>query len=149
MLQRAMHVHTDKVVVVLPFLPIRSYRDALCRQLGIPPFSGREVRTEKEFKSAVQEMVEYVIRESGRPAYFSPGSQEAVSGMARKLYNEGLVYRYSEEPYDNVSAAKRHVERIIISIPDRTCFPFGVMVVGKRDVAAELHGHVGAIGTII
>lgn len=111
MLQRAMRVHTDKVVVVIPFLSIRSYRDALCRQLGIPPFPGREVRTEEEFKAAVQEMVEYVIRESGRPAYFSPGSQWAVQGIARKLYNEGLVYRYSEEPYDNVSAAQRHVER--------------------------------------
>lgn len=111
MLQRAMRVHTDKVVVVIPFLSMRSYRDALCRQLGIPPFPGREVRTEEEFKAAVQEMVEYVIRESGRPAYFSPGSQWAVQGIARKLYNEGLVYRYSEEPYDNVSAAQRHVER--------------------------------------
>ena len=111
MLQRAMRVHTDKVVVVIPFLSIRSYRDALCRQLGILPFPGREVRTEEEFKAAVQEMVEYVIRESGRPAYFSPGSQWAVQGIARKLYNEGLVYRYSEEPYDNVSAAQRHVER--------------------------------------
>ena len=111
MLQRAMRVHTDKVVVVIPFLSIRSYRDALCRQLGIPPFPGCEVRTEEEFKAAVQEMVEYVIRESGRPAYFSPGSQWAVQGIARKLYNEGLVYRYSEEPYDNVSAAQRHVER--------------------------------------
>lgn len=111
MLQRAMRVHTDKVVVVIPFLSIRSYRDALCRKLGIPTFPGREVRTEEEFKAAVQEMVEYVIRESGRPAYFSPGSQWAVQGIARKLYNEGLVYRYSEEPYDNVSAAKRHVER--------------------------------------
>ena len=111
MLQRAMRVHTDKVVVVIPFLSMRSYRDALCRQLGSPPFPGREVRTEEEFKAAVQEMVEYVIRESGRPAYFSPGSQWAVQGIARKLYNEGLVYRYSEEPYDNVSAAQRHVER--------------------------------------
>ena len=50
MLQRAMRVHTDKVVVVIPFLSIRSYRDALCRQLGIPPFPGCEVRTEEECK---------------------------------------------------------------------------------------------------
>ena len=55
MLQRAMRVHTDKVVVVIPFLSIRSYRDALCRQLGIPPFPGREVRTEEEFKAASAE----------------------------------------------------------------------------------------------
>ena len=34
MLQRAMRVHTDKVVVVIPFLSIRSYRDALCRHVG-------------------------------------------------------------------------------------------------------------------
>ena len=131
---------------------MRSYRDALCRQLGIPPLSpGARSGTEEEFKAAVQEMVEYVIRESGRPAYFHPvRSGPCRHSIARKLYNEGLVYRYSEEPYDNVSAAQRHVERDYhFDYLTEPAFRVETWWSGERDVAAELHGHVGPVGAVV
>ena len=37
--------------------------------------------------------------------------QNKLQELTDKLYNEGLVFRYSEQPYDNIAAAKRHVEQ--------------------------------------
>ena len=98
---------TDKVLVVLPMLGMPSYRNALCRKLGIPSFPTRKVTTEEEYEEALCDMVEYLIRETGRPGYFATGARRPLGNIADKLYNEGLVYKYSECPYDNIAAAKR------------------------------------------
>lgn len=111
MLQRATGTHTDKVLVVLPMLYVRHYRDSLCQRLGIPPFTPRQASAPEAYDQVLQEMVEYLIHRTGRTAYFSPGSEHTVKSISRKLYNEGLVFRYSEQPYDNIAAAKRHVEQ--------------------------------------
>ena len=52
MLQRVLGVDTDKVLVVLPMLGMPSYRNALCRKLGIPSFPPRTVKTEEEYEKA-------------------------------------------------------------------------------------------------
>lgn len=111
MLQRVLGTDTDKVLVVLPMLVVSSYRNALCRRLGIPLFPSPKVTTGEEYEAALCDMVERLVRETGRPGYFAPGIQRILGKIAHKLYNEGLVYKYSECPYDNIVAAKRHVEQ--------------------------------------
>ena len=89
-LQEALDLHTDKIIIPISFLWLDTYRDALCY---------------------LQDIVEHIIKESRRPAYFSPRESLAKeNGLSRKLYNEGLVFRYSTHSYDNMAVAMRNVE---------------------------------------
>lgn len=111
LLQRALHVHTDKVIVVMPFLMVANYRDALCKRLGIPPFQWPQIHSEADLDKAISDMVDYIIKQTGRSAYFSPSARQVISELMNKLYNDGLVFKYSESPYDNIASAMRHVEQ--------------------------------------
>ena len=101
MLQRVLGVDTDKVLVVLPMLGMPSYRNVLCRKLGIPSFPTRKVTTEEEYEEALCDMVEYLIRETGRPGYFATGARRPLGNIADKLYNEGLVYIVKKKWFAN------------------------------------------------
>jgi len=108
-LQEALGRHTDKKVIPISFLAIPSYRDALCQSLGIKPFEAKE--NYESIDKLYQEVLEYIINKSKRPAYFSP--HEALTKekeLSCKLYNEGLVFRYSTRSYDNLAIAQRNVE---------------------------------------
>lgn len=112
-LQEALGVHTDKVIVPVSFLYIEAFRKALCQRLEIS-----DMETEKDYASAesgvdgyLQDVLEHIIHNSKRPTYFFPdGSFPDTPSFKKNLYNEGLVFRYSTHPYDNVAVAKRNVE---------------------------------------
>ena len=112
-LQEALDMHTDKIIIPISFLWLDTYRDALCRKLGIKPFEVNKDYATMENGNEVylQDIVEHIIKESRRPAYFSPRESLAKeNGLSRKLYNEGLVFRYSTHSYDNMAVAMRNVE---------------------------------------
>ena len=112
-LQEALDLHTDKIIIPISFLWLDTYRDALCRKLGIKPFEVNKDYAAMENGNEVylQDIVEHIIKESRRPAYFSPRESLAKeNGLSRKLYNEGLVFRYSTHSYDNMAVAMRNVE---------------------------------------
>lgn len=112
-LQEALNLHTDKIIIPISFLWLDTYRDALCRKLGIKPFEvNKNYATMENWNEVyLQDIVEHIIKESRRPAYFSPRESLAEeNGLSRKLYNEGLVFRYSTHSYDNMAVAMRNVE---------------------------------------
>ena len=117
-LQYGMKVHQDKMVICASFLCIKSYYDRVCQQLGIvsEQFDVEDYQTEARWKDYLQERIKYIIKQSGRPSYFSPASLTDGSGLdvlKENLYNEGLVLRYSEEPYDNYARVRENLERNI------------------------------------
>lgn len=117
LLQDAMGVQNDKQVIVISFLILDEYRNSLFAKLGIAPFQpSREFdfSNHDDYRAYYAELVEYIIHATGREAYFFPniGSEPDIpSILAKKLYNEGLLLHYSEHKYDNLSVAKRNVEK--------------------------------------
>ena len=108
-LQEALDLHKDKKVIPISFLAIPVYRDALCQSLGIKPFEAKE--NYDSIDNLYHEVLEYIINKSKRPAYFSPHfNSSQADDFPLKLYNEGLVFRYSAKRYDNMAVAQRNVE---------------------------------------
>lgn len=117
LLQDAMGVQKDKQVIVIGFLPLDEYRNALFAKLGIAPFQPSrkfDFNLTEDYHAYFAEMVEYIIHATGRDAYFFPSvgsNPDIVPILSEKLYNEGLLLHYSERKYDNLSVAKRNVEK--------------------------------------
>ncbi len=113
-LQEAMGIHRDKIVVQVSFLYIDTYRSALCKRLGIKDFEITKDYSSMENWEDVylEDILEHIISNSKREAYFFPhGSYPETESFMKNLYNEGLVFHYSTKRYDNMSVAKDNVEK--------------------------------------
>jgi hypothetical protein len=119
-LQRAMNLHQGKTVVPSVFLYDERFRDSLCSQLRIQPFrvNGESVDFD-HFPFYFLDFIKYVSAETGRPIYFGPSVkylenfvvEEQLELLKSCLYSEGLVQKYSPEPYDNTEASLRAIEK--------------------------------------
>lgn len=119
-LQRAMNLHQGKTVVPSVFLYDERFRDSLCSQLRILPFrvNGESVDFD-HFPFYFLDFIKYVSDETGRPIYFGPSVkyleyfvvEEQLELLKSCLYYEGLVQKYSPEPYDNTEASLRVIEK--------------------------------------
>lgn len=116
-IQENLHKHTDKQVICMSFFfNVKSYREAVARRLGISldGFESVQPQTWEEYDEACKKLVKYVIKTTGREAYFFPkqGSNHGnmINLLADSLYNEGLVLHYSDHKYDNKAVARRNVE---------------------------------------
>ena len=117
-LQYGMGVHQDKFMICASFLCIPEYYKNVCKQLGIEPeqLNMDDYRSESTWMNYLPERIRYIIKQSGRPSYFSPASLSGGSGLEslkENLYFEGLVLRYSEHPYDNYARVRENLERNI------------------------------------
>lgn len=119
-LQRAMNLHQGKTVVPSVFLYDERFRDSLCSQLRIQPFrvNGESVDFD-HFPFYFLDFIKYVSAETGRPIYFGPSVkyleyfvvEEQLELLKSCLYSEGLVQKYSPEPYDNTEASLKAIEK--------------------------------------
>lgn len=119
-LQRALNLHQGKTVVPSVFLYDERFRDSLCSQLRIQPFrvNGESVDFD-HFPFYFLDFIKYVSDETGRPIYFGPSVkyleyfvvEEQLELLKSCLYSEGLVQKYSPEPYDNTEASLRAIEK--------------------------------------
>lgn len=117
-LQYGMGVHQDKMVICTSFLWIPEYYNNVCKQLGIEPehLNIDYYRTENNWRKYLSERIRYIIKQSGRPSYLSSVSltgDSELESLKGHLYNEGLVLRYSEMPYDNYARIRENLEQNI------------------------------------
>jgi len=114
-IQDELNVQKDKQVIVMPFLHIDNYRNALFAKLGIAPFVPEreyDLSKDDEYNAYYVAMIEYIIQATGREAYFFPDINSLVIPLlSEKLYNEGLLLHYSNHKYDNIAVAKHNVEK--------------------------------------
>ncbi|MBP5424464.1 MAG: hypothetical protein J6Y33_00115 [Prevotella sp.] len=96
----------DITVVTVSLLWDDTYRHTVCRTLGIDDYAPYR---EGDMKAWEEGFMLHIIRHTGRTAYFS--SMMPIPSFNDRLYSEGLVYRYSEHPYDNLSMKKRNFEQ--------------------------------------
>ena len=54
----------------------------------------------------------YLIKESKRPAYFSPTNPRNTILDKDSIYNEGLILKYSPKQYDNFAVAMHNVKEV-------------------------------------
>lgn len=114
MMQRAMNLHTDKLIVASPFLTLKSYRDSICSHLSIEPYPSEEESSENYSK-----FIQYLSEQTGRAIYLNASvanqkdhqGTEPFKTLSRCLYHEGLLLKYSPQPYNNKEAALQAIEK--------------------------------------
>lgn len=115
MMQRTMNLHTDKFIVVSPFLSLPNYRNSICTHLGIPPY-----QPDKEhFQDCFIGFVQYLSEKTARPIYINAAitkqhdflSKTEFKDFCKNLYQEGLLLKYSTTPYDNKAAGLQAIEK--------------------------------------
>lgn len=114
-LQDALGVRTDVTVVPMSYLFVDSYREYVCRKLNIEPFAeSREYdKTHEDWrKQYLTDVITHIIGKSGREAYFFTDATRYATLREECLYNEGLLMRYSEKPYNNFDVAIRNVREV-------------------------------------
>ncbi|MCM1035291.1 MAG: hypothetical protein NC038_06860 [Paludibacter sp.] len=109
LLQEVLQSHCDKVIVVVPFLSQKTYTDNLCHKLGIAPFEVE--KTYADWKDYSRDVLDYIVHETKRTAYFFPGAWHDFEGIEGNLYSEGLLLRYSAKKYDNLSRTIEILEK--------------------------------------
>ena len=96
-------------VVCIPMLFSSTYRETVCRQLGVPVMEEPKATTQEEYNDWLEQTELYLIEKTKRPAYFFVSEQ--VPSFIDKLYSEGLVYRYSPRRYDNLAVKQQNYEK--------------------------------------
>ena len=113
MMQRAMRVHQDKMIVVSSFICIKEYTDSICKRLGIAPYipAVNPVGSSANDDINAVEFIKYLSQNTGRPIYCEASLVDSYRLIANNLYREGLLLKYSPVPYDNWAAAKKVIHK--------------------------------------
>ena len=109
MLQYAKGLFMDKKIICCGLLYSAAYRTQLCRELSIQELPEPVCYSEQDTKAWEEKAYSQIIHETERPVYFNAVVMNLPS-FTDKLYSEGLVYRYSEQRYDNLSAKRLNYE---------------------------------------
>ena len=117
MLQEALGERTDVIIINLSFLHATTFMDALYKKLNITPLTLNvqdygDKYGEKWLQYYEADIIMYLIKESKRPAYFSPTNPKVSILDTDSIYNEGLVLKYSPKPYNNFDVAMHNVKEV-------------------------------------
>ncbi len=97
-------IFSDKTIVGAPLLVLPEYRKKLCKELNIPELT--ECENSDDF-------IRHIVRHTNRPIYLSM-SMAARTSLKDLFYSEGLLMKYSEEPYDNMAVTKYNFEQVYL-----------------------------------
>ena len=115
-LQEALGERKDVTIINVSFLHADSFMEALYKKLNIKPLTINLQDYSKYGEDWARhyeaDIIMYLIKESGRPAYFSPTNPKTTILDKDSIYNEGLVLKYSPKPYDNFSVAMHNVKEV-------------------------------------
>lgn len=116
MLQEALGERTDVTIINFSFLHADSFMEALYKKLNIKPLT-LNVQDygkygEDWYKHYESDIIMYLIKESKRPAYFSPTNGKVSILNKDSIYNEGLILKYSPKPYNNFDVAMHNVKEV-------------------------------------
>ena len=110
LIQEGMNVHKDKTIVCVSFLTVKEYRQWLGKKLGVT-FPEWESGNYASYDAYEQALLQTIIDKYGSKVYFSSTTpSETMEPWKDKLYNEGLLLKYSAKPYDNLAVKRRNVE---------------------------------------
>lgn len=115
-LQEALGERTDVTIINNSFLYATPFMEALYKKLDIKPLTLNVQDYGKYGEEWLQhyesDIIMYLIKESKRPAYFSPTNGNVSVLNEDSIYNEGLVLKYSPKPYNNFDVAMHNVKEV-------------------------------------
>lgn len=116
MLQEVMGERTDVTIIPLSFLYDNNFRMGLTRKLGIPSFDA-DIQDYAHYKGKWNEhyladIIRHIIHHSHRPTYFTYDVLHFATLDKDSIYNEGLLLKYSNQPYDNFAVAMHNVSHV-------------------------------------
>lgn len=115
-LQEALGERTDVTIINNSFLHATPFMEALYKKLNIKPLTLNVQDYGKYGEEWLQhyesDIIMYLIKESKRPAYFSPTNGNVSVLNEDSIYNEGLVLKYSPKPYNNFDVAMHNVKEV-------------------------------------
>lgn len=102
--QHADEFRPDVHVWNIFLITIPEYRNRLFSELGIPKLEGENVEK--------SDIIEHIAKHKGEHLlyFFNKGIIAEDSTLFDNLYNVGLIYQYSEEPFDNSALIVHHFE---------------------------------------
>lgn len=105
----------DIEVICASMLWAPNYREQVAKRLGIPEFEPmpQAFTSQEEADQYVDRMMLHIIKHARRPAYFS--TLMNIPSFKDKLYSEGLVMRYSEKSYDNLTIKRKNYEELYLT----------------------------------
>lgn len=112
LIQEGMGRHRDKTIVCVPFLVVKEYREWLFKKLGIDIPTLKEPQTAEDYDDNEQTLIRAIVEHYASKVYFSPLNPNNTNNpWKQNLYNEGLLLKYAEKPYDNMAVKLRNVEQ--------------------------------------
>ena len=96
------------LIPIIPLLNSQQNRDTVYKRLGIEPFRGRKP-SDKDYNF---HLIRHIITKSKRPAYFDTYMAQNHDICGDSLYNEGLLLKYSNHPYNNYAVALHNVRSV-------------------------------------
>lgn len=108
-------VFEDIEVICVSMLWAPNYREQVVKRLGIPELEPmpQAFTSQEEADQYVDRMMLHIIKHARRPTYFS--TLMNIPSFKDKLYSEGLVMRYSEKSYDNLTIKRKNYEELYLT----------------------------------
>ncbi len=110
-IQEALDERKDITVIPYKFIFSSEFRDSICKRLDIKPFVLKKKKdiTDEDY---VAKFTMHLIKETKRPLY-QPLDMINYSNLCMdSLYNEGLLVKYSDKRYDNISVLLNNVRNV-------------------------------------
>ena len=112
-IQEVLDERQDITVIPSKFIFSSEFRDSICKRLDIKPFvlnlKKNKGITDEDY---VAKFTMHLIKETKRPLY-QPFDMINYSGLCLdSLYNEGLLVKYSDKRYDNISVLLNNVRNV-------------------------------------
>jgi len=118
LLQQGKNIRKDVKVITIPFIVYNNgdYYNYLLEELGIESFNESDVKinkkseTPKYIQIAIAK-IKHIINNTSRSIYFDHSYYpEITPAFSDNQYLEGIVYKYSKEPYNNTAVIKKNFE---------------------------------------
>ena len=114
-LQDALEIRKDILVLNIFMIRDKDYRNRIFAELGIPPLSSGEDLTKLPVQEFYRLLAKHLNKNAQRPVYFSVAIGKAISRLLTdSLYMEGLAFRYSDKPYDNIPVLASNFENRLL-----------------------------------
>lgn len=110
-IQEVLDERQDITVIPCKFIFSSEFRDSICKRLNIKPFVLKKKKgiTDEDY---VAKFTMHLIKETKRPLY-QPFDMINYSNLCLdSLYNEGLLVKYSDKRYDNISVLLNNVKNV-------------------------------------
>lgn len=110
-IQEVLGERQDVTVIPCQYITNREFTDEICRKFHIKRFALKK-KADVSKEEYVEQFTMHLIKETNRPLY-QPFDMINYSNLCMdSLYNEGLLMKYSNKRYDNISVLLHNLKEV-------------------------------------